>query len=233
MSINVYWTCLEEEWMRAEQPISVSKQYYNKFPPNNKNDLSAINRCPAVNDYMKNLYSVKSLYKYEFYIEDGAIKTKYYTEKFFDDHVVIRSLENKMFSFTQKYIFFTDSDSLEMSLYETPIFENNNITKNCHLIPGKFDIGKWYINTEFPFHLKSDSNNFIVDFNEIIYYIRFHSDKKINFIQYRMNNQLHQYLDETRAFSINTGKVRYSMTNFYKGFKLKKLIISEIKKNIV
>ena len=73
----------------------------------------------------------------------------------------------------------------------------------------------------------------MVDFNEIIYYIRFHTDKKINFIQYRMNSQLHQYLDETRAFSKNTGRVKYSMTNFYKGFKLKKLIISEIKKNII
>ena len=47
---------------------------------------------------------------------------------------------------------------------------------------------------------------------------------------FRRRGQLHQYLDETRAFSRNTGKVRHSMTNFYKGFKLKKLIISEIKK---
>jgi hypothetical protein len=233
MTINVYWACLEEEWMRSRGPQPVAKKYYSDFFVDDNNDMAAINRCPAVNDYLKNLYYIKSLYKYEFYLEDSAVKSNYFTEKFFDDHVVIRSLEEKMFSFTQKYIFFTDSNSLHMSLYETPIFENNNITKNCHLIPGKYDIGKWYVNTEFPFYLKKDFDKFTVDCDEVIYYLRFHTEEKINFIQYKMNDKLYKYLSDTRSFSKNTGRIKYSMTDFYKGFKLKKFIISEIKNNII
>ena len=29
MAINVYWACLEDEWLRAEKPIPLSKLFYD------------------------------------------------------------------------------------------------------------------------------------------------------------------------------------------------------------
>lgn len=224
--INVYWACIENEWMRSSEPEPVSKTYYKKFHPDNKNNLSSINRCPFFNGYLNNLYEIKSIYDYEFYIENDSIKTTYYNDNFIDNHLIIRSMENKMFSFTQKYIFFTDSDSLVMNTYETPIFEDNNITKNCYLLPGQVDIGKWFTNLEFPFHLKS--NLFRVDLGEVMYYIKFNTDEKINFKQFMVNDNILKYLDYSRGYSLNTDIKRYSNKNFYDNFKIKKFIIDEI-----
>jgi hypothetical protein len=212
--------------MRSTEPGLVSKSYYKKFHPDSKSHLSSINRCPFFNGYLNNLYEVKSIYDYEFYLEDGAVKTNYYNDSFIDKHLVIRSMENKMFSFTQKYIFFTDSDSLLMNTYEAPIFEDNNITQNCYPLPGQVDIGKWFTNLEFPFHLKSD--RFKVNLGEVMYYLKFHTNEKINFKQFMVNNNILKYLDYSRGYSSNTDIKKYTAEEFYDNFKIKKFIIDEI-----
>ena len=30
MAINVYWACLEDEWLRASKPVPLSKLFYDK-----------------------------------------------------------------------------------------------------------------------------------------------------------------------------------------------------------
>lgn len=233
MTINIYWACNEYEWMRASQPTAVSKKYYNNFKPNDNSELASINRCPAFNDYLTNLYELRSIYDYEFYLEDGAVKSNMYSEQFFNNHVVIRDIHQKWFSFSQQYIFFTDHPSLLMTTYEFPNFENNNITKNCHTIPGQFDIGKWFRNTEFPFFLKQESDRFKIEENEVYSYIRFHTKETINFIQFLVTDKINGFLNDARNLNINQKRKIIPMSNIYNKFNHKELVLKEIKNNII
>jgi len=233
MTINIYWACNEYEWMRASRPTAVSKKYYNNFKSNDNSELASINRCPAFNDYLTNLYELRSIYDYEFYLEDGAVKSNMYSEKFFNDHVVIRDINQKWFSFSQQYIFFTDQPSLLMTTYEFPNFENNNITKNCHTIPGQFDIGRWFRNTEFPFFLKEESDKFKIEENEVYSYIRFHTKEPINFIQFLVTDKINAFLNDARNLNMNQKRKIVPMSNMYNRFNHKELILKEIKNNII
>ena len=229
MSINVYWSCLEDQWLRANPPVPVYKDFLNKsqYPE------TGIQKCPAFTAELKNVYGIKSLYEYNFSIEDNNLKSNMYDQPFFDRHVLIRSLKERTFSFLQYYTFFTESDSLLMSANIQPYLENNNpINDRCICFPGVFDIGKWYRNLDFAFYLKEQYDQFIINEDQIFCYIKFHTGEKINFIQHRHSPKLVSLLSEVIASKTFTSSSRNLIT-YYKMFKTKKMIINEIKKNIL
>jgi len=232
MTINVYWACIEKEWMLASEPDSVASTFYKKdlIDPNNRN--SQINYCPAFNDNLKNLYAMRSLYNYEFFLDQGTVKSVDYDQQFYDDHVLIRSYEKRFFSFKNSYIFFTDRPSLKTTFYEFPYFEDNNITQRCVPVAGQFDIGKWFRGTEFAFYLKHNYNSFKIEKDEIYSYVRFHTDEKIKFTEFNYSDKLKQFNQE-RFEAISKIPRLKNLENYYKMLRHKKLILKEIKENII
>jgi len=232
-TVNVYWACLEDEWMLADPPTRVADIFYEKynFKKEVQPSLSQIHYCPSFNGNLENLFTLKSLYDYSFRIENNNLITDMYHQEFYDRHVVIRSLDKKFFSFKNKYIFFTNEPSLEVTFYEYPYLEDNNITQRCMIPSGKFDIGQWFRNTEFAFFLKEGFNEFKIEKNEVYSYIRFHTSKEIKFKQFRFNNTFNNFIQD--GSRINSFKPLYSLQNFYKNFKNKKLILKEINNNLI
>lgn len=236
MSINIYWACLEKEWFLAEEPQPVFKRLNEKNLININEPYSQINKCPAFADSVKNLFSIKSFYDYEFTIDIDSMSSQYtiksnnYDQEFFDEHVLVRSFEKRFFSFFQKYIFFTDEKSLNATYYIYPFLEDNNITKRCLIPPGQFDIGKWFRNTEFAFYLKDGFNSFKIEKDEIFAYIKFDTKEKINFHQFRYNENFEKY--KLDGWAVNKMSLK-TMENYYKSFKNKKLILNEVKKNLI
>lgn len=229
MAINVYWTCIEDEWIRSSEPEVVTKLAFNRqmFLE------SSAFRCPAIRNYLKNTFALKSLYEYEFEIEKDRVKATNYDQIFFDKHVSIRSIENKLFSFLQSFIFFTDVDSLEFSFLQ-PFLEENNVNERCILFPGKIDIAKWYRTTDFAFKLKDKYNSFKIEENEIFAYVQFHTNEKINFINYRFNDKLKSLCyDILNSKNYQNSNVFRNLEYRYKLFKTKKIILKEIKDNII
>jgi hypothetical protein len=230
MSINVYWACIEDSWMLATPPEAVSTIFYKKYEFKKNEPSSLINFCPAFNSNLKNVFALRSIYDYNFRIEDNDVKTDLYDQNFFNEHVTVRSLEKKFFAFKHKYIFFTDEPSLNTTFYEYPYLEDNNITRRCMIPAGMFDIGKWFRNTEFSFFLKKEFNEFKIEKNEIYSYVRFHTDKEVKLIQFRYNEQLTKYNND--GFQLTKNPL-YTLQNYYNSFRNKKLIIKEIKENIL
>jgi hypothetical protein len=225
MSINVYWSSLERECLRAEEPEPLSKRLSSLYAE--KESL----RCPAFKDYYNNVYALKSLYSYSFNIKDGEVVSDKYDQAFFNEHVFIRDLDKKSFSFFNRYIFFTDEKSLKVSV-EPPQGEDNFVANNCLIFPAVFDVGKWYRNTEFSFILKNNITNFEIKEQDVFYYLRFHTDKKINFIRFIENEKLYQY----RQIMLNSKdykKKTSSMDYYYSIFNLKRNILKNIKDNVV
>lgn len=233
MSITVYWSCLNEEWQRAEEPDSVAKNFYAKGRYEENNPKLCLNYCPSFNYNLTNLYSVRSIYDYEFSLLNGEVISSYYDQLFFDKHVNIRSIEKKAFSFNNNYIFFTEEDSLEATAYEHPFLEDNGITKSCILIPGRYDIGKWFRPLEVPFFFKNNSETFSIKNKDVLFYLRFHTNKKIKFKQFKMTDKLINYQKDCVKSPVGVVDKIGSLNNFYKIFKIKKLILKEIRKNLV
>ncbi len=231
--INVYWACLEEEWMLAEPPSSVANIFYERynFKKEQQSPASQIQYCPAFNGNLKNLFTLRSLYDYSFRIENDNVIADTHNQEFFDEHVLVRSKDKKFFSFFNRYIFFTDEPSLEVTFYEYPYLEDNNITKRCIIPSGRFDIGKWFRNTEFAFLLKNEFNEFKIEKNEIYSYVRFHTARKIEFKQFRFNDNFRKYVQDGLHLSNITPL--HTLENFYRFFKNKKLILKDIKDNLI
>lgn len=230
-TINVYWTCIEKEWLRAEPPESLSTVFYrNRKYDKNYPDVN-MHFCPALNNHFNNMFALKSLYNYSFKIVDNNIVSDDYDQEFFSRHVNIKSIEKKLFSFNQSFIFFTDEESLPSTLSIPPYLEDNNITDRCIIMPGELDIGKWFRNIDMTFYLKNKYNEFKIEENEVFSYMKFHTDKKINFIPFRQTSKLNDLLFDQIDSKSNKKKI-FSIEKFYSVFKTKKLILKEIKENL-
>jgi hypothetical protein len=229
MSIVVYWASFENEWMRCEPPTPIYPEFIKKSNPL-KNNLKS---CPSIKSYLKNYFSLKSIYNYEFTLDDNTkkINTDMYDQSFFDKHVNVRSFEEKIFSFSQYTIFFTEEKSLKLSSGIFPFFENNNITKNCMPIPGTVDIGKWFRVLDYGFFLKEDI--FKIEENEIYSYLKFDTEEKIIFKQFEINDKLHQYINDVLKVKENRIEKFRTLQEYYSTMKNKKNIIKEIKNNLI
>lgn len=224
--IIVYWACLENEWMRALPPSSVLSRFIKSI------EEPSVKVCPAIKKSLNNIYGIHSLYDYSFLINKNSVTSDIYDQDFFNLHVTVRSLEEKIFSFSNKFIFFTKEDSLLMTGNLPPYLENNNISQRCIAIPGKFDIGKWFRPVEFGFILKPEYDSFFIEAQEICQYVEFHTESKISLVQFYPSKEiveLWKYADSSRDYKKAVSKLSY----FYKSFKLKDKIIKEIEKNIL
>jgi hypothetical protein len=229
MTIKIYWANIEKEWMRAKEPESVLKLFSEKHKNNNINFTL---KCPSFKEHLKNVYALKSIYEYEFIKDNENLITKYYDKQFFDEHVLTRSFEDNFFSFTQKVVFFTEENSLEVDVGVYPFFEDNNITQRCVIIPGTLDIGKWYRPLDFAFYLKPNFNSFQIKEDEIYSYLKFNTKENIKFIQYKHTEKLDSYMKDIFECKMNTNKI-LNLVGYYNMMKTKKLIIDEIKKNLL
>lgn len=233
MSINVYWTCLEKEWERAEEPEPVIKRLFNYKKPDIENPMNNTMLCPSVASALNNTFAIKSIYDYEFTIVEDKLGTNYYDYEFFDNHVIIRDIEKKFFSFQQKFLFFTDEDSLEMEAYLFPFAENNEVVRRTFSIPGKFNIGKWFRNLEFNFYLREEYDTFSIRSGDAYTYIKFDTPEKINFRQFYMSPKLWQYIYRVADLRMTPSKEKRSLPDFYNMMNFKDEILEEIKINLI
>jgi hypothetical protein len=232
--ITVYWASWENVWMRASKPELVSKRFFSKgFKDTDVKSSMSVNFCPAVNKYFKNLYAVKSVYDYSFTVENDKCFSKLYDQQFFDNHVIVRSIEKRVFSFLNRYVFFTDEKSLEITAVLHPTFEENAISERCMPIPGSFDIGKWFRPLEFPFILKKEFDTFAVNDQDVMYYLRFHTDRPIILKQFFINDSLEKFINGTVSITSNKLSKLGTFNDIYALFKPKKLILKEINQNLL
>jgi len=236
MAITIYWACLENEWVKADEPEKVLKRFYSSkgIQSVERNHPMALNHCPVFNQTLANTYAVKSIYDYSFKIQNNKCVSLDHGQRFFDEHIIVRSIDKKFFGYQNKYIFFTEEDSLIMNAYQHPIFEENEISKRCMIIPGSFDIGKYFRNLEFSFILKDGFDEFVVKNNDVLYYLTFNTKEKIEFKQFRDVPELSAMMQSLRrADSFNLSRRVPTMDVWYDKFKGKKWILNKIKENLL
>jgi hypothetical protein len=118
-----------------------------------------------------------------------------------------------------------------MTLGESPHLEDNNVSERCLVIPGQYDIGKWFRSTDMAFHLKKNYDQFKIEKDEVMFYVRFHTKEKINFKQFRFTETLSDYVKD--GFKLNFFRSMKFLPAYYAAFKNKKLILKEINENLI
>jgi hypothetical protein len=229
---TIYWTSLEDEWIRAEDPVSISSKYF----PDNTNLLdgvSGVSSCPAVKDYMKGLFGLRSMYDYSFEIrEDGMLYSEVYDQNFFNKHVLVRDQDKRFFSFQQEFIFFSDTPGTKMVGLLPPFLEDNYTSKFCSPIVGEFDIGTWFRPLDFAFYLRSDVNQFRIDHGEIYSYLHFDSGERLNFKKFYPSDTIRE-LATAHAAANKNKTTPFSMEKYYDVAIDPEVILREIRRALV
>jgi hypothetical protein len=233
--ITIYWgnnLSSQPEGIRVEPPISILQKMIQERIPKDLQGQKQYNRCPAFVDELKNLYGMKPVYDYtlRFEKEDG-ITSPDYDEEFFNSHFGVKS--SNLFEFYMDIVFFTDEPSLEMSLIPAYL-EDNNIVNSTIMIPGKIDIGKYFRGLIYAFHLKQNCNEIIFNRNEIYFYVKFHTKKKIQFKQFLWTpeiTQMDRIMMAAKNYKYDLMNLDYYY-NIFKRFNFKKKILKNIKENL-
>tara|TARA_B100000953_G_scaffold166803_2_gene137501 strand:- start:23 stop:766 length:744 start_codon:yes stop_codon:yes gene_type:complete len=226
-----------EEGIRAEEPISILKKFLVEYA--GKDDHSAImSHCPAIVDELTNVYGVKPYYDYKLSIDSkNDIGTSDYDQKFFDQHILIRS--ERQISFATKHIFFAPYEkSLEISQI-SPFMEDNTVANSTIMVPGKFDIGKYFrtMDCSLIFKKKVTSIRFLRE--QVFYYVRFHTTRPIVFQQFYWDKAINEYTNLIHAMNPHKKALHnpkdtilsYYYKLFHK-FQFKKKLIKIIEKNL-
>ena len=231
MAQVVYYCCWNGSLGYDLEPLS--NYFYNNVYKND--EQSELQQCPAFKEYLKNVFIVKSVYQYDFEWVGNNIISKSYDQSFFDENMVVRNSNTGILSFRTPQIYFVaESEDLILS-QEFPYLHDNDITRNCYVIPGSFNIGKHLPRSlELSLKFKRPSEVTIQE-GDALYYTRFLTKEKIIFKKFIMTPAL-----------FNLAASHLNIKNFNKGIKplqwwydlvtrhnLKKYILREIKNNLL
>lgn len=226
--MKVYWTAYAEfdtissfDFSKPTKlSLDFSKDYNNSFVV-----------CPAYQDEISNTFELKFPNTYNIALGEN-LSSPDYDQKYFDEMINIRSIEDKLISYNLRYLFYSE-ESVEVSM--TPAYlTTNEFTQKTTLIPGKFDIGQWFRPMDCSFIMKS--NQLQLKENDTYAYVKFHTNKKIDFVNfYRSESiiRLQNDLFKTRMYRPKKIKPLSYFYQLYNKIRFKSLIDKEVKANII
>ena len=231
----VYWSyCNPYTQIRVDDPVNV---FTNHFKKQELKDLlenygQNYSRCPSVRDSLRNTFGLKSIYDYSYDVVNDSSDD--FDQEFYDSVVMYRDAKSKLASFVFPYIFFAESDNLEMEML--PAFmENNAFTKSANLVVGVFDIGQYFRALDAAFHAKENIVN--VEEGDIYSYVRFNTKKKIEFKRFEWTEEF------TSIHNAPVTGVKQHRSKTFKPLqwyydkqhrmKTKQKALKEIKKNLI
>jgi hypothetical protein len=191
--------------------------------------------CPAVKDMLKHIFFFSSTVgaDYCYNKEDG----KFYSRV--DNFLGIDEIRDKSFNnrhnvtLSLSWIFFCEEPmTVEIT---PPYFSNAEHLRYGSVIPGTFDIGGWFRPYNAEFILNKDVDELVIKPNEPLFYAKFHTDKKIVFKRFYMDDNLKR-IERSCSNSASVFGKFMSMADRYILFKktsTDKKTIFYIKKNIL
>jgi len=187
--------------------------------------LKNLNRCPAFVDVSKNTFFVENSLTTEFTVVDQEIKYQ-------EGSMASRVLGPKSIIYGLPYIFFCEDD-LEMMI-TSPYFSEINYNKYAILIPGKFNISKWFRPINLEMMLINNKSNFRIEENEHMAYFTFLTEDKVILKRFDINDKL-QKIGNTCG-TVNRWWKDVPLIKRYDRFlktKTNRLVMTEIKKQLV
>lgn len=189
--------------------------------------------CPAFKNLAKNTFLIKNPIHSHFIFEDGVakVKSKNYIEIDIQHDPSLK--DNQLICYGLQYILFSESPVI--AKLTSPFFNQSKYMKYGSLVPGQLRIDKWFRILNLEINLWSDSTELEIEKEEVMAYISFEcGEEEIELKRFAMNDQLHKYASS--CGSSTQWETFVPLAERYKRFlatRTNKLILSEIKKNLV
>lgn len=199
-----------------QEPISAIK-YLSK-----KEKLKSF-MCPALNDYLKNVYYIPS--PLDFTIERDGNKARIINDKdhrsdisrflfvSYPDPIPLDGVP--MITLHLQYIFVNNGDDITMEVIDPPL-----IPKLLTNVCGEFNISKWIRPTNFSFYLHPECNSVTFKRGEPLYAVKFRTKKNINLLEITDDERRKKILTEQqKAISIKKWYPNIQLNDAYDMFK--------------
>lgn len=192
--------------------------------------------CPAFSDISKKTIQYKSpmsvSYEYDFTDQENLIinpMNKNFISFVYRDKTL--EVANTIF-LELRYYMFAD-EPLEV-MFTSPYFSQSKYTRYATVVPGKFDIGRWFR----PFNLEvqpwSTKGEIHIEKDEPLFYAQFQTDRDIKIQRFSMNEKIKLMasacVDTTEFFGRQSLLSRYNM---FDRVGLRGKLLTEINKNLI
>jgi hypothetical protein len=245
-TITVYWAPIsfdqgEESWsMLYPEPYALRKDLNDRAEIN-----ASIRICPAIKDGTSNVFVLSSsldedfdipLETVEAMVDAGLVGQSIPIDGASVDFRLTRAPEYKdyyNYTYNLAWQIFAD-EPLEMRA-TSPWFPPSSPLEKASLLPGQFDIGRWYRPIYLEYITPKDSTHFSLKAGDPLAYLEFMTDKKIIFKRYIPNDRLIQ-LSQEFTFSPKRFGFFKKLSEHYamaKKAKMPEIVLAEIKKNLV
>lgn len=242
--ITVYWSPYfvdpKNNWnILYPSPEQLYKRL-NLLRDTNTDTAENMLSCPAVSARFKNTFCFSVINKTDASIvlnEQNEKVTMLNHDKSFKTSIIRGPsiTDNIMIKIAYQLLFFTEEESLIMHI-NPPFFSSNaNHLQYGSITPGSFDIGQWFRPVSAEINLWEGINDFILGPNEDLLYSEFITDRPIKLKRFEINESLIKYADSCSQ-SPRTIKRWIPLKERYEFFKkseLKKLILKQIKNNLL
>ena len=237
--MNIYWSSYIPERnkrilsdIRYHAPEHATEYLKDKVNPEIRE--SDFLRCPAFAKQQKNLYALKFSFSYELRMENGELKSDKYDQRFFDDFVSVRDHDNCMISFPMSYVFIAETP-VDME-YTSAYNVSNGFVDNSIVIPGSFDIGKWYRPLDLAFLMKDKEKGVSFNENDVYAFVNFHTNKKVNLVRFDTTPQIIELFNSILLSKFAKSKEVNALSWFYnllEKSQYKNKILKLVKENVL
>lgn len=143
------------------------------------------------------------------------------------------TLENQfLLELDMSVVFFAEEPLMVSS--SSPYFHQTPHLNYGALVPGEFDVGRWFRPINLEYNLWPDVTRLKIDAGEPLVYFSFNTDKKIIFKRFSFNSRLFNLCSQIIRYK---DKPKWKSLNFrYQKFKeasMRELVLTEIKNNLV
>jgi hypothetical protein len=232
----VYWAFITEnddirDWDILSLPMD---SLFNRLKQNISHEKeNTYLRCPAMTQNMKNTFVLLNPMESHYKIKDNNIlpEGKSYLHASIERPPTLKN--QLLFKIPLSLIFFTEEESLPFK-QTAPYFEHTPHLQYGALVPGTFDIGKWFRNTNIEIQVWKDIEEFHLNFEEPIAYFNFDTPKQVELQRFyytprldRLNNCFTSSSKWEPLKPLSWRYMRFEKSN------VKQVIMHEIRNNLI
>lgn len=201
-------------------------------------DISSdIIRCPAVHAVSHNVFVLRSPIDISFTISDDAITTKDYNQNIFNQLFAVRDIKAGFLSLTMMESFFFTEEDCNM-IVSGAYLANNDAARYLSVIPGMFNIAKWFRNIDFAFFVRDKNKEVQIKTGDPLIYLRFDCKDPIVFKKFYCTNtisEISRTVIGQKVFQADKSITRYLPTiySLFNKSKIKTKLLNEIKNNLM
>jgi hypothetical protein len=177
--------------------------------------------CPAITGYFKNTFVIKSPTDIHlvFDSEKNWINIKNFDQNFYDSFIENRcdvradSLTPMLMSLKLHYYFYSETSCLVEVL--DPTMHRQSCVENIRVIPGSFDISKWFRFLQPAFEIIDPDKPLIIKRGDPLFYVRLvpKDDSKVDLVYKEFNKEM---LNETvKCMGLKSGLKNLPLKTLY------------------